>query len=114
MDQLDLSTPPKISNLQELTRYLAKLQHRIQDLEMENKSLRNSLEALDTKSNDIIEVLRRRLPNSMLFSDSFFLRALAVWGHFTAIQMIVSFFFFLLAIALGMMGIFNQLALPPH
>lgn len=41
-------------------------------------------------------VVRQRLPNTMLLSDSFWFRALAVYGHFFVINLIVGLFFFCL------------------
>jgi len=106
-DDLDLSSVPNISNLSELNNYLAKLQNRIQTLELENKTQRNALQELENQNHDIIAVLRQRHPKSMLFNESFLIRAMAVWGHYTAFQSIIFPFVFIFALILFMAGLLH-------
>jgi hypothetical protein len=47
-------------------------------------------------------VVRQRVPNTMLLSDSFWMRALAVYGHFFVINLVVSVFFICLAVIAGL------------
>jgi hypothetical protein len=45
-------------------------------------------------------VVRQRLPNTMLLSDSFWMRALAVYGHFFVINLFVGLIFFCLYVVI--------------
>lgn len=102
---------PTITKLSDLTSYLSALRQRIVELETENQELQKKVNELSAKNNDIIEVIRRRLPNTLLLSDNFFLRALTVWGHFTVIQAIISIGLTLVFILLFFLGIFSNM--PP-
>ncbi|HEY62441.1 MAG TPA: hypothetical protein G4N95_07305 [Anaerolineae bacterium] len=112
MNNMNHSATPQISNLKELNNYLSILQNRINNLETENKHLLNTLQDLDTKSNDIIDVIRQRLPNTLLLSDNFFLRALTIWGHMFVIQFILSLVLFLCALAFGLTGMLSNFQIP--
>ena len=85
------ATPKKFRNMGELTSYLATLEQRVAKLERENARLND---ALSKTQRQVLAapVFRTRdpLPNTLLLSDSFIMRAFAVWGHYVTAQMIIS------------------------
>ena len=94
------STPNKaapaaqpIRNVKDLVVLLTDLQARIEVLETENRSLKADLARKITKK-EITAILAQldqfRLPKLGLFSDSFFLRAISIYGHWFTANLIVS------------------------
>ena len=75
--------------MNELTSYLSVLENRVATLESENKSLRNALVDVKHKAAAQSFKVERGLPETALISDSFFMRAFAVWGHYFVAQLII-------------------------
>jgi hypothetical protein len=76
-------------NMNELTAYLSALETRLETLESENKSLRNALSGIKLDASTQPFKVERGLPNSGIVSDSFFVRAFTVWGHYFVAQLII-------------------------
>jgi hypothetical protein len=81
--------PPAFRNMNELTGYLSALENRLATLESENKSLRNALSDVKHKAAAQSFRVERGLPATGLVSDSFFIRAFTVWGHYFVAQLII-------------------------
>ena len=92
-----VSSPPPaaqpIRNVKDLVVLLTDLQARIEVLETENRSLKADLARKITKK-EITAILAQldqfRLSKLGLFSDSFFLRAISIYGHWFTANLIVS------------------------
>jgi hypothetical protein len=82
---------PQFKNMTELTSYLEAMENRVNTLEDQNDSLKQSISAS-------VGEATKALPRTTLISRSFFQRAFAVWGHYFVAQLIISLI--LLAISL--------------
>ena len=80
---------PAFRNMNELTDYLSALETRLTTLESENKTLRNALSDVKHKAAAQTFKVDRGLPETGLVSDSFFVRAFTVWGHYFVAQLII-------------------------
>ncbi len=76
-------------NMNELTSYLSSMETRLATLESENKALRNALGQVKQSAAAPTFKTERGLPNTGLVSDSFFIRAFTVWGHYFVAQLII-------------------------
>lgn len=98
-------TPPShaIKSVNDLVKVLSDLQNRVNQLESENSALQNALAERITKK-ETLHLLTKldsiRLPKSGLVSDSFFMRALSVYGHWLVINILLSIVFTILTFAL--------------
>jgi hypothetical protein len=75
--------------MNELTTYLSTLETRLATLESENNTLRNALSDVKHKAAAQSFKVDRGLPETGLVSDSFFIRAFTVWGHYFVAQLII-------------------------
>ena len=85
----DLPQTPSFSNMNELTDYLSTMETRLATLESENTALRNALGQVKHKAAAQTFKTERGLPKTGLVSDSFFVRAFTVWGHYFVAQLII-------------------------
>ena len=76
-------------NMNELTDYLSKLEERLVTLESQNNALRNALSQVKHSAEAQTFKTERGLPKTGLISDSFFIRAFTVWGHYFVAQLII-------------------------
>jgi hypothetical protein len=92
---------PQFKNMNELTEYLSTLETRVRTLEADNARLRGISPAREgADESTVARYVARMLPQTNLLSPSFFTRALAVWGHFMVINIIVGVIFMLLYLCL--------------
>jgi hypothetical protein len=82
---------PQFKNMTELTSYLEAMENRVNTLEVENDSLKQSIRAS-------VGEATKALPRTALLSRNFFQRAFTVWGHYFVAELIISLV--LLAISL--------------
>jgi hypothetical protein len=75
--------------MNELTNYLTQMETRLATLESENTALRNALGQVKHKAEAQTFKTERGLPETGLVSDSFFIRAFTVWGHYFVAQLII-------------------------
>jgi hypothetical protein len=80
---------PSFRNMTELTAYLSELETRLATLESQNNALKNALSQVKYKSEAKTFKTDRGLPKTGLISDSFFVRAFTVWGHYFVAQLII-------------------------
>jgi len=80
---------PSFRNMNELTDYLSKLETRLVTLESQNNALRNALSQVKHRAEAQTFKTERGLPETGLVSDSFFVRAFTVWGHYFVAQLII-------------------------
>jgi len=83
--------PPQFRSQTELVQFLETLEQRIEALEMENQSYKDTL---NTSSGAPVPIqvqqwLQKFLPQTSLLSHSFIARAFTVWGHYFAAQLII-------------------------
>jgi hypothetical protein len=84
---------PQISQFKsmgDLVTYMDLLENRISSLETENSTLRAELQNIDTRSLDVIAFVKESWPKTSLVSKSWWIRALAVYGYFFVINLIIS------------------------
>ena len=82
---------PAFRNLNELTTYLSTIEKRMAALEAENQGLRSKLADLDQRqAKTTFKTESDRLPQTSMLSDSFLIRAFAVWGHHCVAQAIIA------------------------
>lgn len=81
---------PSFRNMNELTKYLSAMEIRLGALESENTTLRNALSQVKHKAEAQTFKTERGLPDTGIVSDSFFVRAFTVWGHYFVAQVIIS------------------------
>ena len=93
--------PPQFRNMNELTAYLAEMEQRVAQLERENARINDVLAKMRQQ---LVEApvfkTRNLLPNTLLLSDSFFVRAFTVWGQYVTAQMIISIPFMIITFIL--------------
>jgi len=80
---------PSFRNMNELTDYLSELETRLVTLESQNNALRNALSQVKHRAEAQSFKTERGLPETGLVSDSFFVRAFTVWGHYFVAQLII-------------------------
>ena len=101
------------NNMNELVEYLRALEERIDKLEAENQSLRLAQpQSRDIDGETIIKYVSRIIPNSNIFSTSFWTRALAVYGHFMSVNLVVSAVFMILyfcMLAIGLSSVLREI-----
>lgn len=85
----DASQVKSFRNMNELTSYLSSMEIRLATLESENKALRNALGQVKQSAAVSTFKTERSLPDTGLVSDSFFMRAFTVWGHYFVAQLII-------------------------
>jgi hypothetical protein len=81
--------------MNELTTYLSELEMRLATLESQNNALKNALSQVKRSSGAQTFKTERGLPKTGLISDSFFVRAFTVWGHYFVAQLIIGVPFFI-------------------
>lgn len=81
---------PSFRNMNDLTKYLSAMEIRLAALESENTTLRNALGQVKHKAEAQTFKTERGLPDTGIVSDSFFVRAFTVWGHYFVAQLIIS------------------------
>ncbi len=91
--------PYDLESTEVLIDFLNQLERRITDLEAENSSLRAQINAADNRSLDVIEFVKEHWPKTSLFSPSFWVRAITVYGHYFVIQLVISGLIFILWLA---------------
>ena len=93
--------PPQFRNMNELTAYLAEMEQRVAQLERENARVNDVLAKMRQQLVESpVFKTRNPLPNTLLLSDSFFVRAFTVWGHYVTAQMIISIPFMIITFIL--------------
>ena len=80
---------PSFRNMNELTDYLTEMETRLVTLESQNTALRNALSQVKHRAEAQTFKTERGLPETGLVSDSFFIRAFTVWGHYFVAQLII-------------------------
>ena len=85
----DVPQEKSFRNMNELTAYLSSMENRLATLETENNALRSALGQVNHKVSAKSFKTERGLPNTGLVSDSFFMRAFTVWGHYFVAQLII-------------------------
>lgn len=90
------SSLPPMRNVKDLVTVLGQMYTRMAILEAENAALRADLEKTATKR-DVVQMIAKvetlNLPKSGLFSDSFIVRAVSIYGHWFVVNLIVSIIF---------------------
>ena len=86
---------PSFRNMNELTNYLTIMETRLATLESENTALRNALSQVKHKAEAQTFKTERGLPDTGIVSDSFFVRAFTIWGHYFVAQLIIGIPFFI-------------------
>jgi hypothetical protein len=81
---------PAFRNMNELTAYLSEMEQRLAALEGENKALKNALGQARQQASGPTFRTERGLPKTGLISDSFWIRAFTVWGHYFVAQLLIS------------------------
>ncbi len=80
----------EFNSMAELTAYLSQLENRVAELERENESLQTSNHAMTEKTERIYKFFRR-LSTKKIFSNNFFVRAIAIWVHNFIVELILGF-----------------------
>jgi len=80
----------QFKSMNDLVDYLNQMERRIESLETENADLRANVQNIDTRSLDVIAFVKESWPKTSLVSKSWWIRALAVYGYFFVINLIVS------------------------
>ena len=99
---------------EELISYLESLENRCSSLENDVHSIKEEINDISSENQECLDLILE-LPNSLLFSDNFLIRALAVWGHYFVAQLfigiIMAIFLFIIIILIvgGSNGFFNAL-----
>ena len=84
-----MTKTPSFRNMNELTDYLSTMENRLATLESENTALRNALSQVKHKAAAQTFKTERGLPDTGIVSDSFFVRAFTIWGHYFVAQLII-------------------------
>lgn len=82
--------PFQFKSMNDLVDYLNQMETRLASLETENADLRAKYENVDTRSLDVIGFVKENWPKTSLVSKSWWVRALAVYGYFFVINLIIS------------------------
>jgi hypothetical protein len=85
-----MTTPFQFKSMNDLVDYLNQMETRLATLETENADLRAKYQHIDTRSLDVIAFVKEHWPKTSLVSKSWWVRALAVYGYFFVINLIVS------------------------
>jgi hypothetical protein len=80
----------QFKSMNELVDYMNQVEHRISVLETENDTLRTQLHTIDTRSLDVIAFVKENWPQTGLTSNSWWIRALTVYGYFFVINLIIT------------------------
>ncbi len=80
---------PSFSNMNDLKNYLSAMETRLATLESQNAALRNALGQVKHKAEAQTFKTERILPDTGIVSDSFFIRAFTIWGHYFVAQLII-------------------------
>ena len=100
---------PAFRNMNELTAYLSEMEQRLATLEAENTALRNALGQVRQQSPRFRT--ESSLPKTGLVSDSFWVRAFTVWGHYFVAQLVISVPVFI-CYMIFMFSVFGNLQTP--
>ena len=100
------SSLPPMRNVKDLVTVLGQMYTKMSTLEAENAALKAELAKTATKR-DVVQMIAKvetlNLPKNGLFSDSFIVRAVSIYGHWFVVNLVVSlifgFFWFLLFFA---------------
>lgn len=90
----------KFKNITDLVHYLNDLEAKLGVLEEENKALRNSIDDMSQRNRDMVDFIKASWPKTSLFSSSFWVRALSVFGHNLVIQLIIGVLLFIVYLLL--------------
>lgn len=105
--------PRQFKNMNELVEYLEDLEERVRALEAENRNLRIVQSRNEDMHEDTIErYIYNYIPQTNLLGTSFFTRAFAVWGHYTAANIIIGLMFaviYFCAVLLGLTSLIWQI-----
>jgi hypothetical protein len=85
-----MTTQFQFKSMNDLVDYLNQMETRLATLETENADLRAKYQHIDTRSLDVIAFVKENWPKTSLVSKSWWVRALAVYGYFFVINLIVS------------------------
>jgi hypothetical protein len=80
----------QFKSMNDLVDYLNQMETRLASVETENADLRARYQHIDTRSKDVIAFVKENWPKTSLVSKSWWVRALAVYGYFFVINLIVS------------------------
>jgi len=86
---INSASTPSFRNMNELTDYLTEMETRLVTLESQNTALRNALGQVKHRAEAQTFKTERGLPETGLVSDSFFIRAFTVWGHYFVASLII-------------------------
>ena len=82
--------PFQFKSMNDLTDYMSQIESRIAGLESENADLRAKYQHIDERSLEVLKFVKDNWPDTGLMSKSWWARALAVYGYFFVINLIVS------------------------
>ena len=106
------NTPPTVRNVKDLVNTLARMNKRLVQVEAENAKLRKELEKKAGKR-DVVQMISNveslGLPKNGLFSDSFIVRAISIYGHWFVANLIISIIMSIISFIL-FTSLFQQLA----
>jgi len=90
------SSLPPMRNVKDLVTVLGQMHIKMSTLEAENVALKAELEKTATKR-DVVQMIAKvetlNLPKSGLFSDSFIVRAVSIYGHWFVVNLVMSIIF---------------------
>jgi hypothetical protein len=90
---------PPMRNVKDLVTVLGQMHKKITALEAENAALKDELKNAATKR-DVVQMIAKvetlNLPRHGLFSDSFIVRSVSIYGHWFVANLVVSIVFSLL------------------
>jgi len=83
--------PPQFQSQKDLVKYLENLEQRIDALEAENQTYRDTLkDHLETGAPDLVNgFLNEKLPKTKLLSSNFLTRAFTLWAHWFTAQLLI-------------------------
>jgi hypothetical protein len=110
------STPqsalPTMRTVKDLVNTLARMNKKLIEMEAENNELRQELDKKVAKR-EVVQMISKidalGLPKNGLFSDSFLIRALSIYGHWFVINIVISIIMGIISFIL-FASMFNQIA----
>lgn len=98
-------TTPQFQSMTDLTAYLEAQQQRITALEGELQTLKAGIRPVEAQQQETLALVRAALPQTGLFSRSYFTRAFTVWGHYFVAQLLIALGVGVIYLAILLFGI---------